>query len=162
MKDWILSVLANKTQISVIMTILVIVICELFKCPIKLITKKISNSAIRKIVNGIILYPLIFGLSTVLVWLYCKYYLKNKVDLAFAKTVFTLAIASYSVVVEQIIKPLFNKVKKDTEDGEITVNEIKETVNIAKEKVGSAMSKAEKQHLQYFLSGESSQNDKNE
>ena len=155
MKDWILSVLANKTQISVIMTILVIVICELFKCPIKLITKKISNSAIRKIVNGIILYPLIFGLSTVLVWLYCKYYLKNKVDLAFAKTVFTLAIASYSVVVEQIIKPLFNKVKKDTEDGEITVN-------IAKEKVGSAMSKAEKQHLQDFLSGESSQNDKNE
>lgn len=133
--EWIKSILANPTSVYIIMAVIVVAICELIKYPIKKLTGRIQDDGIRKVVNGAIFYPIIFVLSLVLVWLYSAYYLQTALDMSVVGIVSSTAIASYSVIIDQIIKPLIKKLKSDTADGKITISEVKSTAVLTKEQM---------------------------
>jgi len=133
--EWIKSILANPTSVYIIMAVIIVAICELIKYPIKKLTGRIQDDGIRKVVNGAIFYPIIFALSLVLVWLYSAYYLQTALDMSVVGIVSSTAIASYSVIIDQIIKPLIKKLKSDTADGKITISEVKSTAVLTKEQM---------------------------
>ena len=133
--EWIKSILANSTSVYIIMAVIIVAICELIKYPIKKLTGRIQDDGIRKVVNGAIFYPIIFALSLVLVWLYSTYYLQTTLNMTAVGIVSSTAIASYSVIIDQIIKPLVKKFQSDAADGKITVSEVKSTVGLTKEQL---------------------------
>lgn len=133
--EWIINILADKTSVCVIMAVIVVALCELIKFPVKRLTGKIQNNEVRKLVNGAIIYPIVFALSLILVWVYCKCYIQSNIDLKMVCIVSGSAVAAYSAIIDQIISPLIKKLRADTADGVITPDEVKGTVVMTKEQI---------------------------
>lgn len=149
--EWIINILANKTSVCVVMAVLVVAFCELIKFPVKKFTGKIQDEGVRKLVNGAIIYPVVFALSLFLVWLYCSYYVHCAIDFKMVGIVSGSAVASYSAIIDQIITPLIKKLKSDVSDGKITPSEVADTAIMTKEQM---------EKLKNALSDKSTEEDK--
>lgn len=119
----------NYGWISLVMVFLVTGILQLIKLPVKCLTKKIKNEALRKLINKVFIL-MAFGLA------FGLYYLGSKILPQFISysSLESVVIGAFSIVVyalgEGIIKKnsakaLSTVIKEITEDGEITKEEVK-------------------------------------
>ena len=108
----------NEYFVSVAMAVIIFACTQLLKMPIKLLTSKIANERVRRIVNGtILLIPFILGV--VLDYIYCTAITHQAVNVINGLGYGTAGISLYGVVER------FFKVKVEnpyeTEEGQAVV-----------------------------------------
>lgn len=129
----------NYGWISLIMIFLVTGILQLIKLPVKLLTKKIKNETLRKLINKVFIL-MAFGLA------FGLYYLGSIVLPQFISysALESVIVGAFSIVIyafgEGIIKKdstkaLTNVIKEITEDGKVTNEEVKTAYEKFKEEL---------------------------
>lgn len=129
------ALLHNMTFIYCAMALVIFLITNLLKLPIKMLTGKIKSETIRKRVNTII-YLIPFALGIILDFVYCTYYLKCAYSVIRGLTYGTASISLYHGIEQNF------KIKVDnpyeTEEGKAAlemVEKVKEDGQITKEDV---------------------------
>lgn len=72
--QWLIDIINNNCFVCLAMAVIIFLVTQLLKLPIKLGTKHIKNERVRKIVNSVILL-IPFGLGVLLNFLWTTYYL---------------------------------------------------------------------------------------
>lgn len=134
--------LHNEYFIWCAMAVIVFVVTQLLKLPIKVCTKKIKNERTRKIANGtILLIP--FALGVLFEFLYSTYYLHTAFTIITGLGYGTAGVSLYGVV-ERFFKVKTNN-PYETEEGEAILELVEEVVKDDK------VDESDKQALKDYL-----------
>ena len=115
MKDFILELLNNEAFVFSAMAVVVFVLTNLFKIPIKHFTKKITNERKRRMANATILViPFVLGIA--LDFVYSTFYLHTMFSVITGIGYGSAGISLYGVV-ERFFKVKVNNEWVDTEEG---------------------------------------------
>lgn len=117
--QWLFDIINNNCFVCLAMAVIIFLITQVLKLPIKFGTKHIKNDRARKIVNSVILL-IPFGLGILGEFLYATYYLHTPLDIITGLGYGTAGISLYGIVER------FFKVKipnpYDTKEGKEVLN----------------------------------------
>lgn len=121
--EWVFELLKNEYFVWCAMAVIIFVITQILKMPIKHFTKKISNERVRRMVNAtILLIP--FAVGILADFLYSTYYLHTAISLITGLGYGTAGISLYGAIER------FFKVKVDnpyeTEAGKAVTELVKD------------------------------------
>ena len=123
--EWLKQLLANEYFVWCAMAVIIFLVTQVLKLPIKHFTSKIKNQRIRKIVNAtILLIP--FALGVLFEFLYTTYYLHTAFTIITGLGYGTAGISLYGVI-ERFFKVKVSNPYTDTEEGK-AVQELVEKV----------------------------------
>lgn len=144
--EWLHNILHNDYFIWCAMAVIIFLITQVLKLPIKVCTKKIKNERLRKIVNAtILLIP--FGLGVLAEFLYATYYLHTAFTIITGLGYGTTGITLYSAV-ERFFKIKIDNPYTTTEEGKAVTNLISSVT--ADGKVDSTDKSAVQEFLDYI------------
>lgn len=122
MKEFILNLLNNETFVWGIMAVIVFLLTNVIKIPIKHFTKRIKDEQKRRAVNSVILiFPFLLGLA--LDFAYSTFYLHTSFSILTGLGYGTAGISLYGVI-ERFFKVKIPNEWEDTEEGKKVVQEV--------------------------------------
>lgn len=140
---WVHDILHNAYFIWSAMAVIIFLITQVLKLPIKHFTSKIKNERVRKIVNAtILLIP--FALGVLFEFLYTTYYLHTAFTVIAGLGYGTAGISLYGVI-ERFFKVKIDNPYTETEEGKAVINLVD---NIT---VDGKIDSADKSAIQEFL-----------
>lgn len=116
--QWLIDIINNNCFVCLAMAVIIFLLTQVLKLPIKLCTKHIKNERTRKIANSIILL-IPFGLGILLDFLWSTYYLHQVYQLASIIVGLGYGTAGISIygIVERFFKVKISNPYTETEEG---------------------------------------------
>lgn len=113
--QWLHDILQNSFFVWCAMAVIIFLVTQVIKIPIKFLTKKIKNERTRKIINSVILL-IPFGLGVLGEFLYATYYLHSTFTVIAGLGYGTAGISLYGIV-ERFFKVKSDNPYTTTEEG---------------------------------------------
>lgn len=121
--EWLHNILHNDYFIWCAMAVIIFLITQILKLPIKVCTKRIKNERTRKIANSVILL-IPFALGVLFEFLYNTYYLHTAFTVIAGLGYGTAGVSLYGII-ERFFKVKVDNPYKTTEEGKAVTELIK-------------------------------------